>query len=698
MNSAARCLPGIALGLAAAIALPLAAVGQSPEPLPEWLEPDLPPGVDQLCGGPVVPDLPFGEPWPAVSAVTELPPLPAWCDGTCVVDIAFIYDNDVIGRKVGDVDPDNPNPDEPYGQQSVGELRRNIDEAINANNVVWRRAGLDAELRFVGLELDPGLDGLTMVKAIGRASDRLPEIRRRYGADLLYALSGKNDPIACGLGRVRSRGVHADFAATYYATGVIWTNCLGPGFVLAHEVGHNLGLIHNPENRGSIIPYVPFGHGYSGLLSRRAAGGWKYLDTIMGTRGSRGASFSTPDLLYGRVIGNAEVSDSTRALRYTIPDATRYSPTVVPEEREDPHGYGCRPSGGRACLNERRFRVRANYSTSTVSRGPATRLETLGLGDSGSLFYFFDSTNPELLVKVVNGCWLNDHWWVFGSAATDLEYSIAIDDLATDGPPKTNEYRHQGVGVVVGPDGYSTGSGVINDTRAFPCTPGLVHDQENTFAPPYVPFGHGHRESSLSYRTSMGVAGAPDLEHFPTPDLLHGRAIGDAKASESARALRSSIPDATRHAPTVVLEAQDDPEDFGCLDSTYNACFNNWRFSVSARYSTPTVKNGPAHGLETFGLGNSASVFYFFDSTNPELLVKVVNGCWLNDHWWVFGSAATDLDYRIEVGDMATADAKGRPTKTNVYTHRGGGVIVGDNGYSTGSGVINDTSAFPCNP
>ncbi len=65
---------------------------------------------------------------------------------------------------------------------------------------------------------------------------------------------------------------------------------------------------------------------------------------------------------------------------------------------------------------------------------------------------------------------------------------------------------------------------------------------------------------------------------------------------------------------------------------------------------------------------------------------------------WPAVSAATDLEYRITIGDMATAGAEGRPTKINEYTHRGGGVIVGSNGYSTGSGVINDTTAFPCNP
>ena len=156
---------------------------------------------------------------------------------------------------------------------------------------------------------------------------------------------------------------------------------------------HNLGLVHSPPK--SFTHYVPFGHGYRHL----------HTTTIMDFTGGRVHHFSTPDLLHGRVIGNAEVSDSVRALRYTIPDATRYSPTVVREPQDDPEDFGCPPAAYTACLNNWRFRVQAIYSTPTVEHTQVARkLETFGLGDSASLFYFFEPNNPELLVKVVNGC------------------------------------------------------------------------------------------------------------------------------------------------------------------------------------------------------------------------------------------------------------------------------------------------------
>ncbi len=198
----------------------------------------------------------------------------------------------------------------------------------------------------------------------------------------------------------------------------------------------------------------------------------------------------------------------------------------------------------------------------------------------------------------------------------------------------------------------------------------------------------------MSYIADTGYFG-----RFSSSDLLHGRVIGNAEESDAARALRYTIPNATGYAPTVVPEAQEDPEDYGCATATGYSCLNNWRFGVSAYFAAAPNEYGSARKVETYGLGDSASLFYFFDSTNPELLVKVVNGCWLNDHWWVFGSAATDLEYTIWVGDHASGlDSNGRPAKFISYHHRGDGVIVGYNGYSTGAGVINDTKAFPCAP
>ena len=652
-----RARPSLVLALTLVLVAGTAALSGSAQPLdelPDFLTPDLPPGVEHFCAGPIVPDLPPGEFQAVASASEELPPLPAWCDGTCTIDIAFFYDPEAVGRTRADVfGPDAENPNEPWGPQTIGELKARASAGISRANVAFRRAGLDAELRFVGMERDSGLSGLDLYESVLHVrAERLTHAREKYGADLVYAIAGGKQRF-CGFASLRPPGFGREAAARWFAVGGVWVPCLA-GTTLAHEVGHNLGLVHQPENV-TINPFVPFGHGYQGQT--------KFVGhhrTIMHATGGSTAHFSTSEPLHGRILGNADVSDATRALRYTIPDAVRYSPTVVAKKNEDPQGFGCRPSRSRACLNERRFDVSARYSTQSVSRAPAKRLETLGLGDSGALFYFFGRDNPEMLLKVVNGCWLNDHWWVFGSAATDLVYEVAIDDLADGGG--TVEYRHNGGGVIVADNGYSTGSGVISDTRAFPCgqsAAALANEQRPADGPAVV-------VPALEYAAAARVAGA-------------GQETGN----------------------TI---------DYGCLPNSSTSCLNNWRFQIRASAFYAARRATQAKKVEGYGLGNSASLLYFFGRDNPEMLVKVVNGCAINGHWWVFGSAATDLEYQVSVRDYATAsvDDEGRlqVSRNAAYRHRGGGVIDGylvgragyhvPNGYRTRSGVIAHTTAFPC--
>lgn len=582
------------------------------------------------------------------SASGELPPLPDWCDGTCVIDIAFFYAPEAIGQTNGDVfGSDHFNPEGPHGPQTLGQLRARLRESIVYANVAFRRANLDAELRLVGLERDPALTGLHGQVALDHVrSERLTQARSMYGADLVYAITGDSIPRGC-TAEARTARTSRETARSF-AVGELRTGCHGTGYSLVTLVGYNLGLLAeagHPGNQGH-APYLPFGHGYEGKdrFGRRYA-------TIMASR-SYVPYFATTELVHGRILGDADVSDAVRALRYTIPEAARYSATVVPEKAEDPHGYGCRPSANQACLNERRFEVSARYSTQTVARAPAKRLDAYGFGDSGSLFYFFEPDNPEMLLKVVDGCWLNGHWWVFGSAATDLTYEVAIEDLAQGGG--TVEYRHNGGGVIVGDNGYSTAVGVINDTSAFPCKRSAAQD------------GRGRQS-----------AGGP---------------AGYAAAGYG------------QHSAAAIVAARDaaDMRDYGCPGE---ACLNNWRFRVGANFvdreacddCTTGAGRAPIHGL-----GDSGTLIFFFELENPELLLKVLDGCAVNGHWWVFGSAATDLGYTVYLDDYATAkqNARGHMVfeRGNTYDHHGGGWITGSNGYSTRTGVISDTSAFPCNP
>lgn len=47
------------------------------------------------------------------------------------------------------------------------------------------------------------------------------------------------------------------------------------------------------------------------------------------------------------------------------------------------------------------------------------------------LFWFFDRTNPELLVKIIDGCSLNGHAWVFFSAGTNVGFTVRVTDTLT---------------------------------------------------------------------------------------------------------------------------------------------------------------------------------------------------------------------------------------------------------------------------
>ena len=55
---------------------------------------------------------------------------------------------------------------------------------------------------------------------------------------------------------------------------------------------------------------------------------------------------------------------------------------------------------------------------------------------------------------------------------------------------------------------------------------------------------------------------------------------------------------------------------------------------------------------------NDAGLFRFFDADNWEILVKVLDGCAVNGHYWVFGASTTDQGYVIRVRDTATGEVE----------------------------------------
>ena len=88
----------------------------------------------------------------------------------------------------------------------------------------------------------------------------------------------------------------------------------------------------------------------------------------------------------------------------------------------------CLASATVLCVNNNRFQIEVDWRTATSS-GPGQAVPIVGSPDSG-LFYFFDASNLEMLIKVLNGCGLTGHprYWVFFAATTNVELGVTVTD------------------------------------------------------------------------------------------------------------------------------------------------------------------------------------------------------------------------------------------------------------------------------
>jgi Domain of unknown function (DUF4394) len=88
----------------------------------------------------------------------------------------------------------------------------------------------------------------------------------------------------------------------------------------------------------------------------------------------------------------------------------------------------CVPSTTALCLNHDRFRLTAAWRTADGQSGFGRAVEHIE--DSG-YFWFFDPHNTEITAKVLNGCELNDSYWVFASGLTNVEVTLTVTDTLT---------------------------------------------------------------------------------------------------------------------------------------------------------------------------------------------------------------------------------------------------------------------------
>ncbi len=101
-------------------------------------------------------------------------------------------------------------------------------------------------------------------------------------------------------------------------------------------------------------------------------------------------------------------------------------------------GLPCTPGATTLCIDvspgDQRFQVTVFFDTvqagGIMGDALATPLAPLGI-TKGGIFAFRDPANPEILVKVLDGCAINDFFWVFFAATTNVGFDITVTDTTT---------------------------------------------------------------------------------------------------------------------------------------------------------------------------------------------------------------------------------------------------------------------------
>jgi len=98
----------------------------------------------------------------------------------------------------------------------------------------------------------------------------------------------------------------------------------------------------------------------------------------------------------------------------------------------------CTPDATTLCIDQNpgdgRFMIQVSYHTvqggGLSGSGNAIPLSSLGVTEGG-LFWFFGATNPEMLIKIIDGCSLDSHFWVFFAATTNVGFTVTVTDTQT---------------------------------------------------------------------------------------------------------------------------------------------------------------------------------------------------------------------------------------------------------------------------
>ncbi|MXX75075.1 MAG: hypothetical protein F4210_15590 [Holophagales bacterium] len=119
---------------------------------------------------------------------------------------------------------------------------------------------------------------------------------------------------------------------------------------------------------------------------------------------------------------------------------------------------------------------------------------------------------------------------------------------------------------------------------------------------------------------------------------------------EPVRAGEAEVPEPAGAAGSVSSPSED-----GCVESATTLCLQEGRYEVTVDF-TANGETMPAKVARP--RTDDSGLFYFFAPNNWEMLLKVLDGCGVNQHHWVFAASATDVGLNLTVRDTMSAASK----------------------------------------
>jgi hypothetical protein len=354
----------------------------------------------------------------------------------------------------------------------------------------------------------------------------------------------------------------------------------------------------------------------------------------------------------------------------------------------------------------------ATYGGVFRMQTPDAIWEPAGLGDQGVWALAIDPSLPSTLYAGTYPHSGGDYGFIFKSTDSGASWqevdAILLDrpiSLAVDPRDASVVYAGTKSGSVLRSTDAGAGwtvvdqrPGPVYQVVADPVRPGVAYmGWQTTIAyDGSIGFG-GLRRTSDGGATWSDVAGLPDrhaggfLIDPDAPDVFYFRANGSLYRSRDAGQSWSALGPAPPVGQLAI--SSDDPRhlyavgDFGvwgldlsllpptCDATPTTLCLQFGRFSAHVDWKQSPF--GPSFQAQAVPVTTDSGYFWFFGPENVELMVKVLDGTLINDHYWVFYGALSDVAYTLTVTDTLTG-------ATQVYENPQGTLAS-----------VADTQAFP---